>query len=95
METAVVASTYDTLLSMNYRGAARVVDYSCTWAESGSVRKVRYWLKYGILNHGDYSRVKLGKFFYHKVNVDELKYAYELLEERAKELGFVINEKIK
>ena len=78
-ESRIISDTYETLLDEGCESAANVIDACCTWADDGSLNKVKYWLKYGIENNGNYEKTHISRRE-NLVSVRSLKHAFELLE---------------
>ena len=58
-----------------------IVDYCCTWSRPAALKKVRYWLSYGIQHEGNYTGVsRLNSRGIYRADVDALKDAIYLLE---------------
>lgn len=58
-----------------------IVDYCCTWSRPAALKKVRYWLSYGIQHGGDYTGApRLNSHGIYQADVDALKDAIYLLE---------------
>lgn len=58
-----------------------IVDHCCTWSRPAALKKVRYWLSYGIQHGGDYTGVsRLNSRGIYRADVDALKDAIYLLE---------------
>ena len=58
-----------------------IVDRCCIWSRPAALKKVRYWLSYGIQHGGDYTGVpRLNNLGIYRADVDALKDAIYLLE---------------
>ena len=95
-ERDIISDVWEQLYDEGYCDAAEVMNYCCSWANKGALRKVRYWLKRGIANNGDYSEINnyIFKNLYNPeeiVPVDDLIYAFKILELEVKNNDFRLN----
>ena len=75
---------------------ASIIDKSCLWSNYGSIKKVKRRLKYGIDHSGNYRLMKFrgGFIFDDIIEVNDLIYAFNLLDKTAKANGFEKNKRI-
>lgn len=87
---------YHHLRAKHFLYAAEVVNRCCSWSSKNSISRVRYWLKYGIKHNGDYSANKYIYFYIGaNVNIDQLKYAFDLIEKELKNKEVFFEKKIR
>ena len=86
LEAHVISSVHNTLIDEGYYDIADIVDVCCTWADKGSLTKVKYWLKYGLEHNGNYRSTNIAR----RVEIaspKNLEHAFRLLED---ELNYYI-----
>ena len=87
---------YHHLYAKYYTDAADIINYCCSWSSKNSISRVRYWLKYGIKHNGDYSAIRrIYLYIGAEVNIDQLKYAFDLIEKELKNKGVFFEKKIR
>ena len=87
---------YNHLCAKRFFYAAQVINFCCSWSSKNSITIVKYWLKYGIKHNGDYSANKYIYFYIGaNVNIDQLKYAFDLIEKELKNKGVFFEKKIR
>lgn len=87
---------YHRLRAKHYFNAAEVVNRCCSWSSKNSISRVRYWLSYGIKRNGDYSAIKrIYLYIGANVNIDQLKYAFDLIEKELKNKEVFFEKKIR
>ena len=96
-EANLIADIYYKLCGERCLDVARVINYCCIWESKNAISKVKYWLKYGLDNDGDYTENEsINEGFpdqgHKRVSIGHLKYAFELIVEAIKAGNFYRNE---
>ena len=97
-EADIIEEVYYKLNKEKLYGVAEVINFSCFWEEQNALCKVRYWLKYGLENNGDYTgndeiNSNLPDPDY-EIPVEDIILAFNMLEEAMKENNIHISKKI-
>ncbi len=87
-EREVAGYMYDYYCGVN-SDIANLIDSCCCWDQPGALKKIKYWLSYGIKHNGDYmscgGRVRVNGVY--NISVDSLKKAMYMFENYMEKFG--------